>query len=390
MSQTITYFDYAAATPLDPGVLKAMIPYLKDRWANPSSLHTPGREAHLELVAARAQVAKALGAKPTEVIFTSGSTEAANIAIQGVARLQRSSRLVATTIEHEAVRQCLADLETEGHQNGVITVGEEGLVRPEQVTAAVDDLTTLVCVQYANNEIGTIQPITAIAEVIATIRVKRAARGVITPLYLYCDAAQAGLLNLQVARLGVDLLSLGGTKLYGPAGSGVLYVRTGVRLHPLFFGGGQEHGLRGGTENLPAAVGLAAALELMQADRATETQRQIILRDRLWQATQKLGGITLNGSLKYRLAGNLNFIVAGALGETLVAHLDAAGFVVATGSACAASNQDPSHVLMALGRSAPQATSSLRITLGRPTTSTEIQRLATALAKVVARVRDLA
>jgi len=192
-----------------------------------------------------------------------------------------------------------------------------------------------------------------------------------------------------VARLGVDLLSLGGSKLYGPAGSGVLYVRTGVQLRPVMLGGGQENGLRGGTENLSAAVGLAAALELVQGDRAPEARRQAGLRDGLWQALHKLPGVTINCSLKQRLAGNLNITIEGASGETLVAHLGAAGFALATGSACAAANQGPSHVLTAVGRTPEQAASSLRITLGRPTTKTEVTHLGRALIKLVPRVREL-
>jgi cysteine desulfurase len=383
--QTI-YFDYAAATPPDLRVLKAMKPYQDEGWANPGSLHTPGRKARAALKAARASVAKSLGAKPAEIIFTSGSTEAANIAIQGVARLQYTGRLVASAIEHEAVLQCVAAMEHEGHQVGVLTVGDEGIVHSEQVPVAIDDLTTLVCLQYANNEIGTIQPIAQVAAEVARIRADRTARGITTPLYLYCDAAQAGLLNLQVARLGADLLSLGGSKFYGPAGSGILYVRTGVQLRPLLHGGGQERGLRGGTENLAAAVGFAAALELIQTTRTSEAKRQTLLRDELWEAVVKLGGITINGSLKQRLAGNLNLTVAGAAGETLVAYLDAAGFAVATGSACTASSEDPSHVLLALGLTSEQAHSSLRITLGRPTTKAEIGKLIRALRAIVPRV----
>ena len=389
MSKTTIYLDYAAATPPDRRVLKAMAPYLQHGWANPSSLHTPGRTAHKELEAARARIAKVLGAKPAEIILTSGSTEAANIAIQGVAKLLHSGRLVASTIEHAAVLQCLKALEATGHQTGMITVGEQGVIAPGQVTAAIDDLTTLVCVQYANNEIGTIQPLATIAAEIAAVRSDRESRQITTPLYLYCDAAQAGLLGLQVAHLGIDLLSLGGSKLYGPAGSGVLYVRTGVTLDPVMFGGGQEQGLRSGTENLAAAVGLATALELVQSGRAAEAKRQATLRDGLWAAVRTIEGVSLNGSLKQRLAGNLNVTIAGISGETLVAHLDAAGFAVATGSACAATNQAPSHVLLALGRSPKQAASSLRITLGHPTTKAEVEQLSRTLTKVVPRVREL-
>jgi cysteine desulfurase len=389
MAKTATYFDYAAATPLDSRVLTAMQPYLKGVFANPSSLYVLGRQAHQELEMARKRIAKVLGAKPSEIIFTSGSTEAINIAIQGVARIRRNGRLVASTIEHEAVRACLAGMEAEGHQAGMITVGGDGLVQPLQVAAAIDDLTTLVCIQYVNNEIGTIQPITAIAAEVARVRADRVARGVTTPLYLYCDAAQAGLLNLQVARLGVDMLSMGGSKLYGPAGSGFLYIRTGTRIHPVLFGGGQESGLRGGTENLPAAVGLATALELIQANRSAEVKRQTALRDQLWQALGAIKGISVNGDMKQRLGGNLNITVEGASGEALVAHLDAAGMAVATGSACTAAKQEPSHVLRALGLSPAQSQSSLRITLGYPTTKAEVARLVQALQTVISRVREL-
>jgi len=385
------YLDYAAATPLDTAVLKAMQPYLTERFANPSSLHTLGRQQQQALEAARKQVARALGAKPTEIIFTSGSTEAANLAVQGVAIAHPHRRLVATTVEHESVLGAVAERELLGSPAGRITIGDTGVVDPAAVAAAIDDLTVLVCVQYANNEIGTIQPLAKIAAELAVIRSDRAARGVTTPLYLYCDAAQAGLLNLQVARLGVDLMSMGGSKLYGPAGSGFLYVRTGVQLQPLAAGGGQESGLRSGTENLPAAVGLAAALERIQAGRQTEAQRQKSLRDSLWkELSRNIDGVELNGTMTPRLPGNLNIRLAGIDGETLVAYLDKEGFAVATGSACTAAHQDPSHVLTAIGLSIPEAESSLRITLGKKTTKAETQRFAKELVNQVAHLRTMA
>ena len=384
------YLDYAAATPLDPRAHTAMEPYLKGEFANPSSLHTPGRRQRAALEGARTQIARVLGAKPAEIIFTSGSTEAANLAMQGVMKGFPRGRVVISAIEHEAVRQVAAGLGHEGHQTGVLTVESSGGVRPEQVATVIDDHTVLVCVQYANNEVGSIQPIAKIAAEIARVRADRIARKVATPLYFYCDAAQAGLLNLQVARLGVDLLSMGGSKLYGPAGSGFLYVRTGVSLRPIMFGGGQERSLRSGTENVAAAVGLAQALELVQADRATEARRQAVLRDWLWQElSTHIEGLTLNGGIKSRLPGNLYFSVTGAAGETLVSYLDAEGIAVATGSACTAAHQEPSHVLLALGLSREQAESSLRITLGRATTKTDLQRLVRVLTAAVPRVRQL-
>lgn len=384
------YLDYAAATPLDLAVLNAMQPHLTQEFANPSSLHRVGREQAKALESARVRVAKVLGAKPTEIIFTSGSTESAVLAITGVARAVPMSRLVVGSIEHEAVLNTVARLEDEGHQEGIIAVTADGLVSPEQVAAAVDDMTVLVCVQYANNEIGTIQPIGKIGAAIAEIRADRLVRGVTRPLYFYCDAAQAGSLNLQVARLGVDLMSLGGSKLYGPSGSGILYVRTGTELHTLGGGGGQESGLRGGTENVAAAVGFATALERVQASRTADIKRESALRDWLWKEIQhQLPEAIRNGAASPRLAGNLNFTIPGADGETLVAYLDKEGYAVATGSACTASNDKPSHVLLAIGCSTEAATSSLRITIGRPTTKTELQGFVKALVKIVPRVQEL-
>ncbi|HUC86858.1 MAG TPA: cysteine desulfurase family protein [Candidatus Saccharimonadales bacterium] len=387
--KTHHYFDYAAATPLDPRVLKAMQPYLTERFANPSSLHTPGREQRAALTDARKRIAGVLGAKPAEIIFTSGSTEGINLAMQGVLRGFPQSRVVISAIEHEAVVAVASGLER-GWQVGTITVGESGVVDSLQLAAAIDDTTVLVCLQYANNEIGSLQPISRVAAEVARIRADRLRRGVTRPLYLFCDAAQAGMLSLAVARLGVDLLTMGGSKIYGPPGSGFLYVRTGTQLQPILYGGGQENSVRPGTENVAAAVGLAAALELVQADRAAEAKRQAGLRDWIWQELrQQLDGLLLNGTMNPRLPSNLNLVVNGAPGETLVAHLDAAGIAVATGAACLAASDDPSPVLLAIGRTPEQAAASLRLTLGRGTSKADAQSLVNTLRKVVPRVRQL-
>lgn len=384
------YADYAAGTPLDPQVLKAMQPHLTDRFANPSSPHSLGHAQHMALEDARKQIAKVLGAKPAEIIFTGGSTEAINLAMQGVLQAFPHARAVVSAIDHEAVWAVAGGMEARGWQAGTITVGESGVLDPAQVAAAINDLTVLVCLQYANNEIGTIQPIAKVAAVIARIRADRKLRGVTYPLYFFCDAAQAGLLSLAVARLGVDLLSMGGSKIYGPAGSGFLYVRTGTQLQPVLYGGGQENGLRPGTEHVAAAVGLAKALELVQADRVSESKRLAGLRDWLWHdLTTHIDGLLLNGTMSSRLPGNLNLVVTGVAGETLVSHLDAAGIAVATGSACTAASEAPSHVLLAIGRSRQQAESSLRITFGRGTTKADLQSLSRGLQKVVPRVRQL-
>jgi cysteine desulfurase len=385
-----TYLDHAAATPMDPGVFKAMKPYITDKFANPSSPYAAGREASEALEAARKRISTVLGAKPLEIIFTSGSTEAANLAIMGVAAKFPYSRIVVSSIEHEAVLDCMAALERQGRLTGVLPVVSNGIMDPESVVAGVDDTTALVCVMYANNEIGTIQPLVKISQQIAQIRASRKERGITLPLYLYTDAAQAGDLNLQVNRLGVDMMSLGGSKIYGPKSSGFLYVRTGVDIEPLIYGGGQERGLRSGTQNVAAALGLATALELMQKTKDKEVKRQSALRDYLiGEIIKKIEGTRLNGDRKLRLASNINITIPGVSGESLVLYLDKAGYQVATGSACTAANEDPSHVLLALGLTKHQAESSLRITLGRSTTKQDLVGLVRALAAAVARLREL-
>jgi cysteine desulfurase len=382
--------DYAAATPLDTRVLKEMQPYLTERFSNPSALYAAGREQRTVLERARKDVAKVLGAKPAEILFTSGSTEGINLAIQGIANQYPHMRIVATTLEHEAVLDGLTRYQRQGRPVGVITVAESGVVDLAHIEAAVNDITVLVCVQYANNEIGTIQPISKIGGLVQSIRADRRARGITTPLYLFCDAAQAGLMSLQVSRLGVDLMSLGGNKLYGPHGVGALYVRTGVELQPLWFGGGQESGMRGGSENVAGAVGFGRALELMQSDRVKESKRLSELRDWLWKELKKnIEGVAINGTLSPRLPGNLNITVEGADGEQMVSHFDKEGFAVATGSACTASNQKPSHVLLAVGRSREQAQSSLRLSLGSSTTKKQLEAFVRTAKKVVPRVRQL-
>ncbi|HUC20494.1 MAG TPA: cysteine desulfurase family protein [Candidatus Polarisedimenticolaceae bacterium] len=385
--KTFGYLDYAAATPVDPLVTETVEAYNRDHFANPSSPHTPGRRARAALEAARALVGKTLGAKPAEIIFTSGSTEGAQIAIGGVLGAFPGGEVVVTAIEHQAVLQAAAAFSEKAPV--IIPCDSTGVTQVASVSERLTDATVLVCIQYANNEIGTLQPVAQTAAEVGRIRKQRLSRGIALPLYLYCDAAQAGLLSLQVSRLGVDLLSMGGSKLYGPPGSGFLYIRTGSSLKPIFVGGGQERGLRGGTEQVGAAAGLSAALELIQRSRAGEAQRLKGLRDELWRTIhERIEGVTVNGTLAHRLPHNLHLSFAGCEGEALVAHLDASGFAVATGSACTAANQDPSHVLLAIGRTPEEAESSLRISLGRFTTDDELQRFIPTLIQAVERVRQ--
>lgn len=377
------YFDHAATTPLDPAVLEVMLPYLQHEFANPSSLYGAAREARRALESARRTVADLLGAKPTEIVFTSGTTEGDNLAIQGILRAHPGANWAATAIEHDAVLR--------NRPATIIPVKPNGIVDPAAVINTITDHTVLVSVMMANNEIGTVQPIADIAKRLAAIRAGRAKRGVTLPLYLHTDGAQApGYLDLHVTRLGVDLLTLGGSKMYGPKGAGILYVRHGTILEPLMYGGGQERGRRSGTENVAAAVGFARALELASSHRAGETQRAAALRDGLiTRLLAAIPGAVLNGDPKRRLPNNVNLTIPGADGEAMVLYLDQAGIQASTGSACTIGSLDPSHVLLAIGRTIPEANTSLRLTLGRSTTAEAVDRVVAVLPPIVARLRDL-
>lgn len=408
MSSKPIYLDHAAATPLDPRVLEAMQPYLKDQFYNPSSLYGGAREVREAVEGARHRVAQVLGAKKTEIIFTAGGTESVNLALFGVMRSispvipyrkhsasDRGSsglNLIATSIEHEAVLACLPSIEHEGYKVAVVPVKSDGLIDVNKLIDAIDDSTVLVSVMYANNEIGTIQPIADIAKAIALIRQKRADRGVTLPLFLHSDACQAGgQLDLHVSRLGVDLLTLNGSKIYGPKQVGCLYVRTGTPLAPLVHGGGQERGMRSGTEDVAGIIGFAKALELAQSDRETEVERLSGLRDNLLKDLKSaIPDLITNGHPTKRLANNLNITIPGIDGEAAVLYLDRQAIQASSGSACSTGSADPSHVLLALGRTHAQASASLRFTLGRSTSKQELDYLAATLPAIVARLRQLA
>lgn len=385
------YLDHAAATPLDPAVYAAMEPYLRDQFANPSSLYRAARATREAVEAARHDLAQVLGAKPTEIIFTSGSTESNNAAIQGVLRSFPGSHWVTSAIEHDAVLAIAEPYQKLGHAATMVPVSPAGVVDPAAAQAAITDETVLVSIMLANNEIGTIQPVADIAKLIAELRRARAARGIDRPLYLHTDATQAaGYLDLHVTRLGVDLLTLNGAKIYGPKGIGLLYVRTGTVLEPIQYGGGQERGRRSGTEYVAGAVGLAAAVRLAADQRDEHGRRQSQLRDELWRGLQAvIPDAILNGDAKRRLPGNLNVTIPGVDGEAAVLYLDNAGILASTGSACSTGNLDPSHVLVALGRTIEEANCSLRFTLGRHTTEADIQTVIQKLPPIVDRLRQL-
>ncbi|HLB40637.1 MAG TPA: cysteine desulfurase family protein, partial [Candidatus Babeliales bacterium] len=341
--------------------------------------------------AARSQVAQVLGAKPTEIIFTAGATEANNIALFGIAGKYKKTELVATAIEHESVLEPLARLNKLGHKTKLIPVGADGIVNLDKFEKSISDKTSLVSVIYANNEIGTIQPIARISQLLQRIRSGRRRRGVKTPLYLHTDGAQAtNYLPLQVSRLGVDLMTLNGSKIYGPKQTGCLYVRSGVELVPYILGGGQERGIRSGTENVAGVIGFAEALKLAARLRLKESRRLQQLRDYTFkQIVDQIEGVYLNGDPKLRLPNNINLAIKGVAGETLVHYLDGSGILVATGSACSANNNRPSHVLKAIGLTSAAVNSSLRITLGRSTTKTGMDYFVKKLAAVVARLRSM-
>ncbi len=389
MTDTAIYLDYAAATPLDPSVLKAMQPYLASDFGNPSSLYELARRAKYALEGSRAEVAGVIGAKKSEIIFTAGATEAINLAIQGVARRFPGKKLVATAIEHEAVLATQAVLKESGWGSELVRVRPNGLVDLEKLEAAIDDETVLVNLMYANNEIGTIQPLARAVALIEKIRANRRQTSNPLPLYLHSDAAQAAnYLDLHVSRLGVDLMSLNGSKIYGPKQTGILYVRTGVTMMPLIYGGGQERGWRSGTENVAGAVGFATALNLVQSLRKIEAKRQGELRDQLLAGIQSsIAGLRINGDMTKRLPNNLNISIPGADGEALVMALDARGLAASTGSACSTGRLDPSHVLQALGLDKKQCNSSLRLTLGRLTTRAEINQALKLLPEAVQYLR---
>ncbi|HSX14716.1 MAG TPA: cysteine desulfurase family protein [Candidatus Saccharimonadales bacterium] len=374
------YLDYAAATPLDPAVKASMEPYLAGEFANPSSLYAEGRAAKLALEAARKQVAMVLGAKPSEIIFTAGGTEAVNFAIQGVSKSYPQGRVLALATEHQAV---LAIIEKLGDRGGLIPVKKNGRINRDQLEKLIADNVVLLCIGLANSELGTIQPMAEIAQLIASTGADRKKRGIDLPIYLFSDGAQAtGHLSLQVSRLGVDLMALNGAKIYGPKGAGALYVRTGTKLEPLIYGGGQEKGLRSGSESLVQSTGFATALELAEQRRQADERRYGELNRFLKSELTKIPGLTINNP-QHSLPSIINFRIDKQNGEDLVYKLDAAGFAVATGAACGASNNQPSHVLLAIGLTLDQANSSLRLTLGRSTTQTELDQFIQTLRSLI-------
>lgn len=373
------YADHAATAPVRPEVLEAMWPWLAGGFGNPSSRHALGRRAADALTGARASVAGVLGCRPGDVVFTSGGTEADNLAIAGIALANpRGRHLVTTPVEHEAVLATVdALVRLHGFTSTLVGVDAQGLVDPDALAAALRDDTTLVSVQLANNEIGTVQPLAELAEL-----ARRAGA------FVHSDAVQAaGRLPLGLDALGVDALSLSGHKLGAPKGTGALVVRGRIALEPVLHGGGQERGRRSGTENVAGAVAFATALVLAEAERADAVRRLASVRDRLIaRVLAEVPSARLTGAPERRLAGHASFVFEGVAGEAVLQELERRDVLASSGSACAAGRDDPSHVLTALGMPATLAQTALRITLGADADEADADAIAAALHSAVSAI----
>jgi len=381
MPERTIYFDHAATTALDARVLDAMLPYFTTEYGNASSIYTLGRHAMQALDSAREQVASVLGCRPTEISFTGCGSESDNLAIKGVAYAaqKKGNHLVTSAIEHHAVLHTCQYLERFGFKTTYLPVDAYGRVDPDDVGRAITGQTVLVSIMYANNEVGTIEPVAEIG------RICRARK-----IPFHVDAVQAGgALPLLVADLNADLLSLSAHKFYGPKGVGILYVRQGVRLLPQLQGGSQERGRRAGTENVAGIVGAAAALCLAQEEQPRVTPRITALRDRLIASILTIPRSRLTGHPAERLPNNASFCFEGVEGESILLNLDLLGIAASTGSACTSGSVDPSHVLVAMGLPPEWSHGSLRLTLGKENTGADVDVVLSALPGIIEKLRNL-
>jgi cysteine desulfurase len=384
MGERMIYLDHAATTPTDPSVVEAMLPYWTEHWGNPSSAYRAGRTALSALDNARSMVADVLHCSPKELVFTGGGSESDNLAIKGAALAQRQrgkgNHIITSAIEHHAVLHAVESLETQGFEATILPVDHDGLIDPAQLRAALRPDTVLVTIMYANNEIGTIQPI---AELGAICR----EHGVL----FHTDAVQAGgALPLDVNELNVDLLTLTAHKFYGPKGVGLLYVRQGTPLQPLINGGNQERRRRAGTENVAGIVGFAHALQAAEAQRADYNAHCVALREQLIEGVMAtIPHVRVNGHRTQRLSNNANLLFEFVEGESLLLLLDQQGFAASAGSACTAGSVDPSHVLTALGIDGEAALGSIRFSVGRSNTADDIAALLLRLPAMIERLRAM-
>ncbi|MDO8442714.1 MAG: cysteine desulfurase family protein [bacterium] len=424
MKSKQVYLDNASTTPVDPRVLKAMLPYFKERYGNPSSLHALGRESKNAIETARKNIAKHIGAEPEEIIFTSGGTESDNLAMFGIARAykEKGKHVIVSGIEHKAILDACKKLEKEGFEITYLDVDKKGLVSLEKLSLSLRRDTILVSIMYANNEIGTIQPIKEIAKIIQEFKTVRHCEESATrqsektnrllrlphndrfnnnslfPIF-HTDACQAAsALPIKAKELGADALTMSSSKIYGPKGIGCLYLNkkyssTGslqAKIEPIIFGGGQERGLRSGTENVAGIVGFSEALSISEKKRVSESKRLIKLRDYFLRRIQKeIDGVLVNGDIKQRLPNNINVSIKGVEGESLLLLLDRYGIYCSTGSACSSLDLSPSYVLLSIGLPLELAHCSVRFTLGRYTKKGDIDYTMKVLVESVKKIRGI-
>ena len=375
------YFDYAATTPMDPRVKKAMEPFFMHKFGNTMSIHSFGQEAKIALEKSRETVADLINAKPNEIIFTSSATESNNFALKGVAFANRKKgkHIIISKVEHPCIMETADWLEKQGFKITRLPNDKHGLVDSLDVKKAIRKDTVLLSIICASNEIGTIQPIEKIGKICRSRRV-----------YFHTDAVQSfGKIPIDVDKMNIDLLTASSHKIYGPKGAACLFIKEGVKIEPILHGGGQEMGLRGSTSNVPAVVGFAKACEIYKKETKKETQRLIRLRDKLIKNVLKIENVYLNGHPKKRVPNIANFWFSFIEGESLVVQLDLKGIAVSTGSACSSAKLEPSHVLLAIGLKPQEAHSSLRISLGRWTTEKEVNYFIKVLPGIVKNLRKI-
>ncbi len=374
----LIYMDHSSTTPADPEVTEAMLPYFSEKFGNPSSLYTIGRQARKAIEESRQKVADLIGAKKEEIIFTGSGTESDNLAIKGLAYKNRKKgdHIITSSIEHHAVLHTCKYLETQGFKVTYLPVSKEGIVNPSDIEKAITPNTLLITIMHANNEIGTIQPIEDIGKIAKEKNIP-----------FHTDAVQTtGKLPINVDSLGVNMLSISAHKLYGPKGVGALYLRKGTFVEPMLHGGGHERNIRSSTENVPGIVGFGKAAELAK-ERLAEREKIAILRDSLITGLLEIKDSYLNGHPTKRLPDNANVRFSYIEGESMILNLDMKGVAASTGSACSSTSLEPSHVLMAIGLKPEEAHGSLRLTLGRNNTQEDVDHVVSVLPEIVNKLR---
>ncbi len=374
------YLDNAASTQIHEDVLNSMLPYLKEQYGNPSSIHRYGRLAHKAIERSRKQIASLINAEPSEILFTSGGTESNNTALRGIAMKNTSGQIITSVIEHDAILEPCKKLEQNGFDVDYLPVNEFGMVDSSVLKSHISDKTSLVSIMFGNNEVGTIQSISELSKICNE-----------NNILFHTDAVQAvGKVPIDVKKLGIDLLSISSHKLYGPKGIGALYIKNGIDIDPVILGGGQERGLRSGTENVSSIVGFGKACEMAKNNLNENISQIKKLRDNLVEKVlHEIPEVTLNGHPQFRLPNNAHFTFLGVNGEDLIIKLDEYGIAASTGSACSVNTQKASHVLQAMGFSLEQITGSLRLTIGIFNDQKEIDQTVNILKKVVQELRSV-